>query len=210
METQLKLPRTISDLRLYHLEAIAGMTPTMGVYDKLALASELTELPMETLKRVSLAQITKIISHHLQLISDYKTTKPKKVIKVGGVEYELIKGVGEQPLAWHIDIGHFGTKDASNVAAFCYIEKGMQYCEMDSNDNILNPVTPRATNFKVNLGADTLINLGFFLSKKSKAYKSAYTEIQKQRLLKLSKAKKLKENKEGSTGKTKSTQLVES
>ena len=188
---QIELPRKLSDLRQYHLEAIAGLSEDMDVYDKLKLLTELTSLDMETLRRVSIKQVNKIISHYFALISSHKTTeKPKKNINVGGKEYQLISSIGEQPLAWHIDIGHFGTEDASNVAAFCYIEKGKEYCEMDKHSNIINPVTPRATNFKLNLGADVLIDLGFFLDKKSKEYKNAFMEIRKQRSLKVRKKEK--------------------
>ena len=204
MEKQITLPKSIKDLRLYHLEAIADLNPKkMDVYDKLKLVVQFTGLDMETCRRVSMEQINDIINHYFGLINNHKNEGPQKNIDIKGKKFVLIKSVGEQPLAWHIDISAFSTKDASNVAAFSYLEKGMGYCEMDKHKNIINPVTPRAELFREDLGADIYIDLGFFLQKKSKAYRHAYMEIKRQRAM-----KKKKSN--DSTGKIKSMSSTKS
>jgi hypothetical protein len=182
MDNKLTLPGSISKLRLYHLQAIAEIKEEdFDIYAKLTLCSKLTGLPIDYLRTVSINNINEIVGHYMGLISDHKKKTPPKKIDVEGKKFKLIKSVGEQPLSWHIDVANFNTKDSSIMAAFCYIEEGMGYCEMDKHKNVLNPVTPRAEHFNEYLGADILIDLGFFFTEKFDKYRRACMEISRQR-----------------------------
>ena len=179
---KITLPKNTKSLRLYHLQAIAELDiENVDIYAKAILAHKLTGLDMETIKRVSIQHVNKIINHYINMLGMVKKEKPPQVIEVKGKRYELIKSMGQQPTAWHIDIANFGTKDAAVVAAFCYIEEGLEYCQQDKHKNIINPVTPRADIFREELSADVFIKTGFFLSKKLDRYKGAYMEIRRQR-----------------------------
>lgn len=181
---EIKLPRTIKELRLQHLEAVAKLNPSgLDAYDKLVLVNELTGIDTEILRRVSLKDLDAIIKQYFTLITSCNEVNPPKEIEVNGKKFKLIKSVSEMPLAWHIDLNHFDVKDAAVVAAFCYIEKGMSYCELDKQSNVLNPLANRIELFREYLSADVYIALSFFFQKKLKDYTNAYTEIQKQRKL---------------------------
>jgi len=114
----IKLPTKLKALRLYHLEAVAILEKDhLDIYDKLKLCVELTGLEMELLKRVPLEKINIIINHYIDLIGGADKKKPKQEIEVAGKKYNLIKNINELPLAWHIDISNFDSKDAAIVAA---------------------------------------------------------------------------------------------
>ncbi len=182
---KIKLPKTIKELRQYHLEAIAEIdVNNMELYDKVVLVHKLTGLEVETVKRISIQQINEIIEHYTNLIAQHKRSDPQKEIEVNGKKYSRVESLGKMPMSWHIDMNVQGVKDASVVASFIYIEKGLSYCQMDEHKNIINPLAGRIELFREYLDAGTHIDIGFFLSEKSDKYVTAYEEIQRQRRIK--------------------------
>ena len=174
---ELKLLK-LNELRLKHLLAIQEMpVDKLDAYDKLVLVHKLTDVAFDDLKRVSLKDIDKIINHYFELFISIKKDVQKN-IEVNGKKFTLISQVSEQPLSWHIDSSHFDLSDKAVMAAFCYIEKGMEYCEQDKHENVLNPLQPRIDLFREHLPAEIFVQLDFFLFKKSSSYIAAFTEIQ--------------------------------
>jgi hypothetical protein len=192
---KIKLPKSIKELRLYHLQALAEIDlENMQIYDKAVLAHKLTSIDLETIKRISIQHINEIIDHYSNLIIKVKKEDPPKTIEVEGRRYNRIKSISEMPMSWHIDRQISQLKDSAVVSAFVYLEDGLEYCETDKTGNILNPLTPRIEFFRENLSADVLIQVGFFFEKKSESYTIDLEEINKQRTI-LSKKKEERERK---------------
>ena len=193
---KIKLPKTIKELRQYHLEAIAEIdVNNMELYDKVVLIHKLTGLEVETVKRISIQQINEIIEHYTNLIAKHKRSDPPKEIEVNGKKYSRVESLGKMPMSWHIDMNVQGVKDSSVVASFTYLEEGLSYAEMDEHKNIINPLSGRIELFREHLDAGVHIDLGFFLSEKCESYGIAYEEIQRQRRISSEKKERRKRKK---------------
>lgn len=180
---QIKIPK-LEDLRLYHLEAIQSLkSEGLNAHDKVMLLSKLTGLDFEELKYMSLSDIDKVINAYFKLFASIDKSNPSKEINVNGKKFELIGSFSELPARWHIDASNFDLKDMAVLAAFCYIEKGMDYCEMDKHKNVKNPVRQRAELFREYMPMEHFVKLGFFLNTKAVNYTRAYTAIRRQRKL---------------------------
>jgi len=194
----LKIPKSIKDLRLYHIEAIADVdVDNYHVYDKAVLVHKLTSLDLETVMRISIQQINQIIDHYTKLIGDTKRVDPPKKLEVEGRKFKRIEKVSKMPMSWHIDLQNFGASDAAVVAAFVYIEEDFEYCAKDEHGNVLNPVAMRAEHFREYLSADISLDIGFFLEKKSESYAIAYEEIKNQRRIRSEKKEKKDKRRKG-------------
>lgn len=178
---EIKLPKK-NELRLYHLEALRGLKDDgLTAYDKVELVHKLTGLDKDLLNKSSLKDLTKVLNHYFNLITSIEKENISKEIEIAGGKYVLVRKFSEMPMSWHIDRSVFDLSDLSVLMAFCYIEKGMKYAEMDENKNILNPVMRRAELFREMAEMEHFVKVGFFFQKKAKNYKNAYTEIQRQR-----------------------------
>jgi hypothetical protein len=157
---QIKLPRTINDLRINHVESIAEMDlDKMSVLDRAVICSQFTGVDVETVRRFAFDDVLTIMNHYFTLIGLYNSNKLPKDIEVNGIIYCLIDKAEKMPTDWHIDMSGFKMEDICNVAAFYYIEQGMEYCEMDNNKNILNPVSERSKIFREHLPLPILLDL---------------------------------------------------
>lgn len=176
---KLRLPN-LSELRLYHFEALKDVKEEgMNAYDKIALVNKLTGLDKEVLMTTDLNDINRIIEHYFSLVVNIDKENIDKEIKVAGKNYVLVKKFSKMPMKWHIDRSAFDLKDLSILMAFCYIEKGMSYCEQDSHKNILNPVMARAELFREMAEMQHFVKVGFFFQKKAENYTKAFTEIKR-------------------------------
>ena len=160
IKMEIKLPKSIKELRHQHLEVLANTNfDSMSILDRAVLCSGLTGLDVEIIRRVSFEDVTNILAHYFKIVGEYEPKELPKSIDVNGNEYCLIDSISKMPTDWHIDTSAFNMGDACNVAAFYYIEEGMEYCELDSYHNIKNPVKERSDLFREHLSIDILIDL---------------------------------------------------
>jgi hypothetical protein len=174
---QIKLPKEINELRQRHLEAMAKVDlETITIADRAYLCSSFTGIDIKTIKRMAFDDVMAILEHYFILIGYYKSKELPKELEVDGLKYCLIPEAGKMPTDWHIDMTAFDMADPATIAAFYYIEKGLEYCQKDKNSNILNPIKQRADIFRAHLPANILIDLRFFLQKKLENFKKNCTE----------------------------------
>lgn len=178
---ELRIPK-LHELRLSHLLAIQDIDKNgLNAYDKVRVLSKLTGIDIEELKHYSLNDIDKALNAYFKLFATIDKDSVNKEIDVNGKRYELVKSFSKMPIKWHIDMSSFDIKDMAILAAFCYIEKGMEYCEMDKHRNIKNPLMLRAETFREFMEVEHFVKIGFFLQKKAVNYTKAFTEIKNQR-----------------------------
>jgi hypothetical protein len=184
---KIKLPKSIKEMTVKHLAAFADrFNKNMTTTERAKLFSELTGVPFEDAKRVDIDQINYTLAHYGNEIRLHIYTNPPKKLVVQGKAFRFIGAIGKMPVSWHIDREAFSEQRGSEVvAAFCYIEDGMEYCQMDKHGNVLNPLQPRIDLFREHLPADVALNLDFFFGRMWRNYKNAYKEIKHQRLMAL-------------------------
>lgn len=171
----IKLPKSITELRQRHLEAMSKVDlETITILDRADLFSSFTGVDMKLVKRMAFEDVMKVLEHYFTIIASHEAKDLPKEIEIEGVKYCLIKAAEKMPTDWHIDMSGFEMNDPCTVAAFYYIEKGMEYCQKDKNSNILNPVKARADLFREHLPANILIDLRFFFQKKLTNYKRSF------------------------------------
>jgi hypothetical protein len=190
----LKLPATINDFTLQHVNAIIEVYEN---YKELAAPTYLnkckhisiyTGVDIEILKRASRKDIDYAFIHIYTEIGKYKKSTPPFKIELKGVTY-ILADVENQTAGWLID--YEANKDNFKaqpelLAALCYIEEGKAYGEV--------PLSTRANRFKYDFKAVDFLDLNAFFLKSYEAYIAA-TALHAKNLLKKKTAKTSLKNK---------------
>ena len=157
---KVKLPKSITQLRVRHIEALSKVEfEKLSILERAVICSKFVDVDIETVRRFAFQDVVNIMEHHFRLIASYKPTELPKEITVNEQEYCLIGQAAKMPTSWHIDMSAFKMTDTTNIAAFFYIEKHLDYCTMDNHSNIINPVGERAKVFREHLELPILLDL---------------------------------------------------
>ena len=165
----IKVPKTVGDLRIQHLKALDfsnGKIGKMKIENIIEFLSLVTSATKNELKQINLEDLKDILEHVVKIFTDYKVNKPKTIITIEEKEYELIepKKVG---VGWHIDIENSDfEKDPPRLAALMYIEKGTKYGKLDENGNMIYSNQERQKIFERSMPLNCYLDIvSFFLHK---------------------------------------------
>lgn len=169
-EFEIKLPKTINDLRIRHLSAFSDESfnfDNITLNDKVIFLAKITLVSISKLMIIDYRDIEKMFNHCMGLFEGYKVNaNPKQFINVNNIEYQLVDqrkvGVG-----YHIDCENSDfIKDPVRLACINYIPKGTIYGELDVNENLKYPIASRYEDFKEHFKMIDFAELqGFFLLK---------------------------------------------
>jgi len=167
-EFEIKLPKTINDLRIRHLKAFSDehfKVENITLNDKVIFLANITLVSVPKLLTIDYKDIEKMFSHCMNLFDGYKVNgNPKELITVNDIDYQLVdqKKVG---IGYHIDVENSDfVNDPVRLACVNYIPKGTIYGCMDENENMLYPISSRYEDFKEHFKMTDFVELqGFFL-----------------------------------------------
>ena len=172
---EIKIPKRIKDLgveyiKCYHL--INEVQEDWNITNKIKMVQLFTG---KNVSQVKVTDINKVFNLIIDLLGQYEPKEVPIYLSYDGKEYELHQDYFKLPAGWFIDSTNVDFEKVPELLpAFAYIEKGMQYAEMDESENILNPLKDRAKVFKDNMTISEYLDLtGFFLDKQ-KVYKISY------------------------------------
>ena len=166
---ELKIPAHISGFRIKHFHSLVKLdsikdptNPTIS--DKILLCSEFTDLTFDQMKMVHVKSINKLFSRLLKVLDTFHPMPlPPAKLKYNDQVYVLCKDFTKLKAGWFVDISSADLeKDPALMAAFCYIEEGMEYAETDKHDNILNPLIKRKQVFEKHMPLNHYIDLSTF------------------------------------------------
>jgi hypothetical protein len=169
-ELEIKLPKTINDLRIRHLKAFSDehfKVENISLNDKVIFLANITLVSVPKLLSIDYRDIEKMFSHCMSLFDNYKVNgSPKEFITVNNIDYQLVdqRKVG---IGYHIDVEKSDfVNDPVRLACINYIPKGTIYGCMDENENMLYPISSRYEDFKEHFKMTDFVELqGFFLLK---------------------------------------------
>jgi len=190
-ELQIKLPKTINDLRIRHLNAFSDehfKIEKLNLNSKVIFIANITLVSVAKLMTIDYKDIEKMFNHCMELFSDYKVNgNPKKELTINGVEYELVD-IRKVGIGYHIDCeGSDFVKDPVRLACINYIPKGTIYGELDANDNLKHPIASRYEDFKEHFKMIDFVELqGFFLLKHVNSMNNYMEKIKLEKTLKRS------------------------
>ena len=193
-----KIPKAIKDLRIEHLKAfdLIEETKEWTITKKIKLISIFCNMEEKLLRTSDVKSLIKLFDKIMSILASYEKKELPLIIEVEGKEFELQSDFSKLPVGWFIDASGVDFKQTPELLpAFCYIEKGRKYAEIDENKNILNPLKGRAELFKKYMPLDTFLDLSSFFLLKQKLYSMYFTAIKDQ-------AKKQSESLKSSTGNT--------
>lgn len=167
----IKIPANVGEYRIKHFKGVELYHQIedleyIRLKEKLMITSELTGLPLTTLRTWTLQSLNDVFNTITATLSKYTERAVPTEIKYGDQIYTFIaQDFGTVPVGWVIDVSVADFKKyPSKMAAMCYIEKGMSYGETDEHGNIINPNDVRMEVFEANMPLDRFIDLsGFFL-----------------------------------------------
>lgn len=119
--------------------------------------------------------VNKIFNHYGEFMAkiseDKNNHKLPKTIKLdNGKTYRLLKDFGASvPFSFHIDLETLKSEFENKpeyLAAFCYIEDGMKYSQLNEYKAVINPIQDRAEEFRKHFPLGYFYKLNaFFLHK---------------------------------------------
>jgi len=169
-EIEVRLPKTINDLRIRHLRAFSDESfkaDSITLNAKVIFLANISLVSVGQLMTIHHERITEMFNHCMGLFADYKLNgNPKDFITINGIEYQRvdIKKVG---IGYHIDCSKSDfDKDPVRLACINYITKGTIYGELDENENLKYPIASRYEDFKEHFKMTDFVELhAFFCSK---------------------------------------------
>ena len=176
---EIKLPKTHKDLRIKHLKPIQSdkYAGTMDLNLMVEFVSDFTGIKKAKLMSIDVKDIAKLSNHIANLYASMPVVKhPPKEITINGKIYELVNpekiGVG-----WHIDWANGDiTKDPVRMACLMYYPKGAVYGEVDSYDNLINPIKDRYNDFENHLPLSTFLSASNFFLQRFVTSTKRYTD----------------------------------
>jgi hypothetical protein len=170
METkEIKFPAHISGFRIKHFHSLIKLdsiqdpdNPTIA--DKILLCSEFTEFSYDQMKMVHVKSINKIFRKLLRVLDTFHPMPlPPAKLQYDGQVYVLCKDFTKLKSGWFVDISSADLKkDPALMAAFCYIEEGIEYAQTDKHENIINPLKNRKQIFEKHMPLNHYIDLSTF------------------------------------------------
>lgn len=166
---KIKIPQSLSDYRISHYNSFTEFVNSSEiVFDSIYFLSNLTKVGKNKIKTLRKEDINKMMALVFSSFSKFELKEPPKEIILNGKEYELInpEKVG---YGWWLDIKSLDwTKHHLELASMFYVEKGLSYCEVDENDNIINTNEYRQNEFEQHMPLPLYLNCrSFFLQKLS-------------------------------------------
>lgn len=174
MKTQaIKIPDSTADMNMSHLPFFFALsqfedrnfddlTP-IEVADMLVIFfnsknDEFDKYTHTSNKRL-FAEICKSCSKH-------KSEPLKKDITINGTKYVLISDFSSVNVAFHRDIANCDFQENPlDLLAFCYLEEGLTYNQLDKSEKIINPRRERGEAFRNHITLSQYLDLqSFFLS----------------------------------------------
>lgn len=189
MKEQIKIPNSLSDMDISHLPFFLELTKYTEV-DLMELEpSEISDLnaiffskPARYFDKYDTPSNKKILNEIYESCKKRYPENIKQSYTIGGKEYNFVKDYSKQPVSFHRDIAQADfIKYPLDLLAFCYIENGMMYNELeDKTSNILNPRRERGELFRDEISLAEYLDLqGFFLE--SYAVFRPYFKVKKAR-----------------------------
>ena len=172
MEVTIKIPDTTSDMTIKHLRFFLALSEMKDVDIKdlsPAEAADLNTLFFGVENRefdLYDAQSNRRILSEIMLSCSKMNPQPiKPQYTIGDTTYVWQSDYSKQPTSFHRDIALADFENNPlDLVAFCYIEKGMTYNELDKNKNIINPRRERGEAFRNHLSLQDYLDIsGFFL-----------------------------------------------
>jgi hypothetical protein len=167
---EIKVPKTLGDLRIEHLKALQFSNEKLGkmkMQDIIEFLSLVTSATKNELRKINLEDLKDILEHVVKIFTDYKVKNPDKKINIEGKDYEIIdpKKVG---VGWHIDISNSDfEKDPGRLASLMYIEKGSTYGNMDEHGNMIYSNQDRQKIFERSMPLNCYLDIFSFFLRKS-------------------------------------------
>jgi hypothetical protein len=183
---KIKLPNH-NKLYLKHLKAFeyVGKLDEINTSDKLNFISMFLDVKVEDIEEYDIEQINQLFLEITKIaITLPKVEVIKPIITVENKDYEFVGSLSKLPASWFTYLDRLSKENklgAENIAAMCYIEKGLKYNQRNDNGEIINPISKREDFFYKNFKAvDYLPLQGFFLTK-LKQYTHAFSLLKKAR-----------------------------
>jgi hypothetical protein len=182
-EIEVRLPKTINDLRIRHLRAFSDESfkaDSITLNAKVIFLANISLVSVGQLMTIHHERITEMFNHCMGLFADYKLNgNPKDFLTINGIEYQRvdIKKVG---IGYHIDCSKSDfDKDPVRLACINYIPKGTIYGELDENENLKYPISSRYEDFKEHFKMTDFVELHAFFLLKVWSLIDSYTEKEK-------------------------------
>lgn len=191
---ELKIKKRIKDLDLTYIDCfhfINEVKEDWSIVNKIKLVKLYTK---KDISNVVVSDINKAFNIIIEVLNQYKPKEVPIYVSYDGKDYELHQDYFKLPAGWFIDSTNVDFEKVPELLpAFAYIEKGMQYAEMDESENILNPLRERAEVFKENMTISQYLDLTGFFLRKQKMFNLSYiltSRKEKSKSKKLSNGKK--------------------
>ena len=152
MIEKINIPNSVHDMNLSHLPfylELAKLVPDNGI------------IPEDTFNNLDILQVSdfcalffsqsegyfdkfthdtnrNVLAEIAISSSKYNPSQPLEVITVNGIEYVMSLDFSKQPVCFHRDISQIEfKKNPADLLAFCYIEKGYVYNQIDDKTKVI-------------------------------------------------------------------------
>lgn len=199
MSMELRLPKTIHDLRIKHVKAMRNddylelidKSTSDEDYIKLCISflSEFTGVDRVNLYSYPLHQVMKAYNHCAGLFAKIPKLEPKKELTINGKVYQMVNP-RTVALGWHVDWSrgmqeNILENDPVRVACLMYIPKGSNYSEVDQTGNLKDRIADRYKDFEEHFPLIEFVNVtGFFLLKYQRLIEKRQIQIRTQERVK--------------------------
>lgn len=166
---EIKLPKSIDDLRIKHLDLInrIDLTKDFSVPFMVEMISELSGESVDTIRRIDVQDVITLWKQAIKVFGGFKANeKPLEEITINGQVYEMVNP-HKVASGWHMDLDNTNTaEEPERFAGLMYIEKGTSYGEEDRNKSVIYPLAERSQIFAEHMKlVDYITATSFFLSK---------------------------------------------
>lgn len=171
---EVKIPTNPKDLRIRHFASMALMPQKEIMYgdEGVYFLSSFTGVRYHKLMDFRVDDIRVMIATARATLSKMKlTSKLPERVTFAGTSYVLVdpKKVG---IGWHIDFNHGNknswiTKDPVRLSCMFYLQEGLNYSDVDENDNIKFPIDSRYEIFKEHFPLELFMPCCDFFLKRS-------------------------------------------
>ena len=163
---EIKLPKTIKDLRISHLQALTNeqFGDTMSDEDIVKFVSIFAGISEQEVLTIVPKDVVRMYNHLAEMWDEFKprNTPPVEIV-INGKTYRRADP-NKEGYGWHIDWKRNASlDDPIRLACMMYIPMGV-YGAMDENSNMINPISERYEDFKNDFPLTTYLeSQGFFL-----------------------------------------------
>lgn len=193
---EIKLPMSIAECTPDMIAKWSMLAPSYGgddftILSKLEfyvqLVSIFSGVPMSTIRRVDMDSIAEASEHILTMLNQFRITEPIGRVVIDGQAYVFDKDSTHWSTGQIIDMKLIEepVMNPCEALAIMYVEEGMEYCQTDDRERVLNPTEKRFSLFKKSFPGDESFNFyAFFLNDYEKR-KLALLGIQTMKMMKV-------------------------